>query len=99
MAKSKHTRDERKTKKAEAERIFLEHVETVIDLDAPIVSISGDVPIVRISDADEDTCQSCDSTPYGGEGCPDCLPCAGEYAPGTEECDWCKYQNECEEYG
>lgn len=29
------------------------------------------------------------------ERCPLCCP-VGLYAPGTEECDWCAYSEECE---
>jgi hypothetical protein len=28
-------------------------------------------------------------------GCPFCLPCGGDYAPGSEECDCCDYSGEC----
>ena len=30
-----------------------------------------------------------------GDGCPNCLPCGGQYAPGTEECDWCVWSDKC----
>ena len=29
-------------------------------------------------------------------GCPTCNSCGGVYAPGTEECGWCAYSEECE---
>lgn len=44
------------------------------------------------SDFDEDAkgCGCADD-----ERCPLCCPC-GMYQPGTEECDWCEYSEECE---
>lgn len=39
---------------------------------------------------DELACDCCD-----GEGCPNCLPCGGMFAPGSEECDFCKWNEEC----
>ena len=41
-------------------------------------------------DDDEIECDGCD-----GGGCPLCLPCAGIYAAGTEECEWCPHEQEC----
>ena len=38
----------------------------------------------------EGECAICD-----GNGCPECLPCGGIFSPGTNECDRCKYYNEC----
>ncbi len=37
---------------------------------------------------DDDECDGCD-----GEGCPLC--CGHDYAPGTEECDFCIYAVDC----
>jgi hypothetical protein len=30
-----------------------------------------------------------------GDGCPVCLSCGGAFAPGSEECDFCKWYNYC----
>jgi len=35
-------------------------------------------------------CDGCD-----GEGCPLCCINNGTYAPGTEECEFCEYSDEC----
>jgi hypothetical protein len=50
-------------------------------------------------DQDIEFCDVCgaeliDGYPEEG-GCPFCLPCGGEYAPGTEECMFCKWSDEC----
>jgi len=42
-----------------------------------------------------DVCGSDLSLGYPEVGCPFCLPCGGQYAPGTEECDFCEYAKEC----
>lgn len=34
--------------------------------------------------------------PQEPEGCPCCLPCGGQYAAGTEDCDFCSCSEECE---
>lgn len=48
---------------------------------------------------EHDTCDVCGcdlSLGYpDGDGCPFCLPCGGQFAPGTEECDFCRYWKEC----
>lgn len=48
---------------------------------------------------DNQACEGCESDlSMGypeGDGCPLCLPCGGGYAPGTEECDFCNYRDEC----
>ena len=49
-------------------------------------------------DDDRDFCEGCGrelGTYDSGEGCPMCKECGGIYAPGTEECDWCPYSDEC----
>ena len=48
---------------------------------------------------DDALCSSChrnlnESTT---EWCPDCCPNDGYYEPGTEQCDWCNYSEECSE--
>jgi hypothetical protein len=42
-------------------------------------------------DDDEQECDGCD-----GEGCPLC--CGQDYAPSSEECDFCKHSDECAKY-
>lgn len=50
----------------------------------------------RYYDDDVSCCEVCGAELMGDEGgCPACLPCGGEYSPGTEECDWCEYADEC----
>lgn len=45
---------------------------------------------------DSDICDICGAGPYD-EGCPSCKSCGGIYSPGTEECDFCRYSDECGE--
>jgi hypothetical protein len=46
-------------------------------------------------DSDEYLCDFCgrDVNGYDGNPCPYC--CSHAYAPGSEECDWCPYSDEC----
>ena len=48
-------------------------------------------------DDDDDTfCHACGRNLNEDiSGCPECNPCGGIYEPGTEECDWCEYSEEC----
>jgi hypothetical protein len=46
---------------------------------------------------DKYRCEGCGRGPYDDGQCPLCCP-QGMYAPGTEECDWCEYSDECAEY-
>lgn len=55
---------------------------------------------------DDDCCEICGaslSLAWGivgdveDEGCPACLPCGGQYSPGTEECQFCGYSDFCAE--
>lgn len=43
---------------------------------------------------DDDVCEGC-GKPNGEGHCPMCCPYDGWYAPGTEECDFCEYSDEC----
>jgi len=45
---------------------------------------------------DEDTCEGCGRGTYDSGQCPLCCP-QGMYSPGTEDCDWCSYSDECAE--
>lgn len=45
---------------------------------------------------EEEICERCGEVYGEGEGCPECRSCGGDYACGSEECDWCKYSRECE---
>jgi hypothetical protein len=51
------------------------------------------------TDFDDDTCycEGCgrDINSYDGEPCPMCCSNDGWYQPGTEECDFCRYSEEC----
>ena len=57
--------------------------------------------LVEDSDLDGELeyCGICGAELVGGYpetgGCPDCLPCGGQYSPGTEECDFCEWSDEC----
>ena len=45
---------------------------------------------------DTNTCDACGQDFDNGEtGCPFCCNNGGAYAAGTEECDFCKYSDEC----
>lgn len=33
--------------------------------------------------------------PYERGHCPACYGCGESYAPGSEECDWCPFSDEC----
>lgn len=46
---------------------------------------------------EEDICEFCGCGPYDSPKCPACKSCGGIYSPGTEECEWCEYHDECEE--
>ena len=47
----------------------------------------------------DEVCGECgshlDPNGFGEPGCPDCLPCGGCYAPGSEECDFCHMSDDC----
>jgi len=44
----------------------------------------------------EHTCEGCGRTENDSGQCPLC--CSGGYAPGSEQCDFCEYDDECAEY-
>lgn len=44
---------------------------------------------------EDDICEFCGCGPYDSPKCPDC--CGHEYNPGTEECDFCPFSDECDE--
>lgn len=48
-------------------------------------------------DFDDDVCEVCGSSLLDGDGgnCPFCRGCGGEYAAGSEECDFCPDEAEC----
>lgn len=50
-------------------------------------------------DEEWETCERCGADLLGGVafagGCPECMPCSGQYAAGTEECDFCEFEKEC----
>ena len=57
-----------------------------------------DHEITRETDIDssgENTCDDCGTPISIGSGCLSCMPCNGEYQPGTEECDRCRLADEC----
>jgi len=45
-------------------------------------------------DDDVNECEGCGRTEMDDGHCPLCCS-MGSYAPGSEECDWCKYDSEC----
>ena len=48
-----------------------------------------------IDSSEENTCDDCGTPLSIGRGCLSCMPCSGEYQPGTEECDRCHLADEC----
>lgn len=56
-----------------------------------------ELEVEEYSDFNEDRqiCEGCgrDVSGYEGGGCPLC--CGHSYACGSEECDWCRYSEEC----
>jgi len=40
-------------------------------------------------------CEGCGRSDLDNGFCPLCCPSAGEYQPGSEECDFCMYSDEC----
>ncbi len=42
-----------------------------------------------------DRCDDCGTLASVGSGCITCMPCDGEYNPGTEECDFCHVADDC----
>ncbi|MBN2039606.1 MAG: hypothetical protein JW864_06170 [Spirochaetes bacterium] len=47
---------------------------------------------------DEGGCEVCGRRPYDDGYCPMCCPAGGCYAPGTEECEFCEYSDECADF-
>lgn len=45
-------------------------------------------------DEDDDRCEYCGAGPYDPP-CIMCKSCFGMYAPGSEDCDWCPFGDEC----
>ncbi len=45
-------------------------------------------------ESDDDLCEGC-GKPFGDGKCPLCCNFGGIYSPGCEECDWCRYNDEC----
>lgn len=45
-------------------------------------------------DDTEGACEGC-GKPYEDGCCPLCCPNGGMYAPGSEDCDFCDYTEEC----
>lgn len=53
-----------------------------------------------IDELDDNFCPTCGrNLNESVQGCPDCNSCGGVYSPGTEECDWCSYSEECANFG
>jgi predicted amidophosphoribosyltransferase len=56
-----------------------------------------ELEVEEYSDSDDDRqiCEGCgrDVNGYEGGGCPLC--CGSTYAPGSEQCDFCPYSEEC----
>ena len=56
------------------------------------------LPMDEDFDLDDDvTCDGCGRDLNGVDGDPCPLCCSHTYAPGSEECDWCRYSDECYE--
>ena len=49
-------------------------------------------------DDHEDVCDGCGSDGIGGTYCPMCCSNGGWYSPGTEDCEFCDYSDECAEF-
>ncbi len=50
---------------------------------------------IEFENEDIDRCEGCgrDVNGYDGDPCPLC--CSHSFAAGSEECDWCRYSEEC----
>ena len=55
------------------------------------------IPDEDYYDDDRQFCEICGNEviPYEEGNCPACNGCGEMYAPGSEECDWCRFSDEC----